>query len=166
MIQENKENGFREFIENMERELSLPNKLSQIYMTNGLSDELNGKTVDKISFYNSKYDYDENHLVIKFTDGTYILIKPESDEGKIGFGQHIPKTGQFSPERLGFVTNDSFKYNQCYQQLIDIGVLNHIPEEILQETILEHKRRNELYEYMRYKELREKYKNYDPTENI
>ena len=152
-------------LKNLERELSIPNKMSQIYITSG-SDKLNGKIVDKISFYDSKCDYDENHLVIKFTDGTYILITIENDEGKICFGQHLPKAEHFSPESLGYIVNDSFKYNKCYQQLIDIGVLNYIPEETLQEAILEHKRKQEFYEYMRYKELEAKYKDYNPTETV
>lgn len=153
-------------LKNMERNLSLPNKMSQVYINNGLSDALNGKTVAKTSLYNSRVgNYDENHLVIKFTDGTYILITITNDEG-ICFEQFIPKAEHFSPEALGYVVGDEFKYNEWCQQLIDMGVFNHIPEETLKEAILEHKRRKELYEYRRYKELEAKYKDYDPTENL
>lgn len=151
---------------NLERNLSLPNKMSQVYITNGISDELNGKIVEKTSLYNSCVgNYDENHLVIKFTDGTYILITITNDDG-IFFDQFMPKAEHFSPGSLGYVVGDEFKYYNCYQQLIDMGVFNHIPEETLKATILEHKRKQEIYEYKRYKELEAKYKDYDPTENL
>lgn len=152
-------------MKNLERNLSLANKMSQVRIANGISDELYGKTIEKTSLYNSyEGNCDENHLVIKFTDGTYILITIENDEG-VYFGQHMPKAEHFSPNSLGYIANDSFNYYKCYQQLIDIGVLNHIPEETLKAKILEHKRKQELYEYERYKQLREKYKDYNPTEN-
>ena len=154
------------YMGNLERNLSLPNKMTQVYINNGLSDALNGKIVEKTSFYNSCVgNYDENHLVIKFTDGTYILFTITNDEG-ILFDQFIPKAEHFSPECLGYVVGDEFKYYNCYQQLIDMGVLNHIPEETLKATILEHKRKKEIYEYNRYKELEAKYKDYNPTENL
>lgn len=150
-------------LKNLERELSLANKMSQVYITNGISDGLNGKTIEKTSLYNSCVgNYDENHLVIKFTDGTYILITITNDDG-IFFDQFMPKAEHFSPEGLGYVVGDEFKYYKCYQQLIDMGVFNHIPEETLKATILEHKRKQEIYEYKRYKELEAKYKDYDPT---
>lgn len=151
---------------NMVRNLSLDSNMSQVYIDNRLSDKLNGKTIEKTSFYNSYgNNYDENHLVIKFTDGTYVLVTIEKDEEGIHFGQHMPDAKHFSPEALGYVVGDEFKYNDWCQQLIDIGVFNHIPEETLKATILEHKRRKELYEYKRYKELEAKYKDYNPTED-
>lgn len=151
------------WIKNMARVLSLHNKISQVYINNGLSDALNGKTIEKTSLYNSYVgNCNENHLVIKFTDGTYILITIDNDEG-IRFEQNMPTAEYFRPEDLGYVVGDEFKYKDWYQQLIDIGVINHIPEETLKATILEHKRKQEIYEYKRYKELEAKYKDYDPT---
>ena len=41
--------------------------MEQILIPEGVSDKLKGKMIEKTSFYVSKDDSDENHLVITFT---------------------------------------------------------------------------------------------------
>ena len=48
--------------------------MEQIRIPEGISDKLKGKTIEKTSFCVNRGTYDENHLVIKFTDGTYIGV--------------------------------------------------------------------------------------------
>ena len=137
--------------------------MEQILIPEGVSDKLKGKMIEKTSFYVSKDDSDENHLVITFTDGTYIdvVIEHDEDDGYFLY-QHIPDYSWY--DAFGYVLGEEFYYKKYFKQLIDIGVAEPIDENILKEEILKKKMNDELREYNQYENLKKKFENYNPKE--
>ena len=141
----------------------IENDMKQIVIPEGISDKLKGKTIEKTSFHPSMTDSDENHLVITFTDGTYISVVIESDDDYY-LDEYIPALSWYNPDAIGYVSGEEFHYRKHIKQLIDIGVVNPIDENILKEKILENNMKQELREYARYEVLKKKFENYNPKE--
>ena len=68
---------------------NLENDMEHILIPEGISDKLKGKTIEKTSLHTNMNHSDENHLVITFTDGTYIDVVIEYDDDHY-FDQYIP----------------------------------------------------------------------------
>lgn len=139
------------------------NNMEQITIPEGISDKLQGKTIEKTSFCVNMNDADENHLVIKFTDGTYIGVIIDYDNGHY-LSESIPSLSCFNANSIGYIRNEEFYYHRYYQQLIDIGAVLPLPENELKEEILRKKRIDELREYAQYEKLKQKFENYNPNE--
>ena len=137
--------------------------MEQIRIPEGISDKLKGKTIEKTSFYVNRGTYDENHLVIKFTDGTYIGVVIEHDDYYY-LHQHMPDISWYPADELGYVLGEEFHYEKYFKQLIDIGAIEPIDENILKESILKKKMNDELREYEYYEKLKKKFENYNPKE--
>ena len=139
--------------------------MKQIRIPEGISDKLKGKTIEKTSFYVNRGTYDENHLVIKFTDGTYIgVVIEHDDDGDYYLYGHIPDISWYNADALGYISGEEFQYEKYFKQLIDIGVAEPIDENILKEEILKKKMNDELREYEYYERLKKKFENYNPKE--
>ena len=138
--------------------------MEQIRIPEGLSDKLKGKTIEKTSFYVNRGDYVENHLVIKFTDGTYISVVIEYDDDDYYLYDNMPDLSWYNADALGYVLEEEFHYKKYFKQLIDIGVLEPLDENILKEEILKKNMNDELREYAQYEKLKKKFENYNPKE--
>ena len=140
--------------------------MEQIRIPEGVSDKLKGKTIEKTSFYADRGNYDENHLVITFTDGTYITVVIEYDgvDGGYFLYEHIPDSSWYNADALGYISGEEFRYHNNFKQLIDIGVFEPIDKNILKEEILKKKMNDELREYEYYERLKKKFENYNPKE--
>ena len=144
----------------------IENGMKHMLIPKGVSDKLKGKTIEKTSFHPSMSDADENHLVITFTDGTYISIVIEYDDSHY-LDEYIPTAlNCYSPNAIGCVSGGKFHYRKHIKQLIDIGVVKPLDENILKEKILEKERLDELREYAQYEKLKKKFENYNPKEKI
>ena len=141
----------------------IENDMEHILIPKGVSDKLKGKTIEKTSFHPSLYDAEENHLVITFTDGTYISVVIEYDDNYY-LDEYIPALSLYSTNSLGYISGGKFHYRKYFKQLIDIGVVKPIDENILKEKILENDMKQELREYAEYESLKKKYENYNPRE--
>jgi hypothetical protein len=137
--------------------------MEHILIPKGVSDKLKGKTIEKTSFHPSLYDADENHLVITFTDGTYISVVIEYDDDYY-LEEYISPLSMYSPYAIGYISGGKFHYREHIKQLIDIGVVKPLDEDILKEKILENDMKQELREYAQYENLKKKYENYNPIE--
>lgn len=137
--------------------------MEHISIPKGVSDKLKGKTIEKTSFYPSMNYADENHLVITFTDGTYISVVIESDDDYY-LDEYITPLSCYSPDDIGCIAGGKFHYRQHFKQLIDIGVIKPLDENILKERILENNKKQELREYAQYEKLKKKFENYNPKE--
>ena len=137
--------------------------MEHILIPKGISDKLKGKTIEKTSFHTSMDNADENHLVITFTDGTYISVIIEYD-GDSYLDEYIPALSFYSNDALGYISGGEFHYRKHFKQLIDIGVVKPIDENILKEVILENNMKQELREYAQYENLKKKFENYNPKE--
>ena len=138
--------------------------MEQIRIPEGLSDKLKGKTIEKTSFYNNIGDYHKNHLVITFTDGTYICVCINYKNNDYYLYECLPDLNWYNADGLGYVLGEEFHYRKHFKQLIDIGVLEPIDENILKKQILARKRNEELMEYQQYEKLKKKFENYNPKE--
>lgn len=144
-------------------ENDIENDMEHILIPKGVSDKLKGKTIEKTSFHTSMNDADENHLVITFTDGTYISVIIEYDSDSY-LEEYIPALSFYNIDALGYISGGEFHYRKHIKQLIDIGVVNPIDENILKEKILENNMKQELREYAQYERLKEKFEHYNPKE--
>lgn len=137
--------------------------IEHISIPEGISDKLKGKTIEKTSFYANRNDVDENHLVITFTDGTYISLVIDYD-GDYYLDEYIPALSGFNADTIGYISGEEFHYRKYYKQLIDIGVVKPLDKDILKEKILENNMKQELREYAQYERLKKKFENYNPKE--
>jgi hypothetical protein len=135
--------------------------MEHMLIPEGISDKLKGKTIEKTSLHTSMYHSDENHLVITFTDGTYISVVIEYDNDYY-LDQYIPALSWYNPDAIGCISGGKFHYRKHIKQLIDIGVVKPIDEDVLKEKILDKERLDELREYAQYEKLKKKYDNYNP----
>lgn len=139
------------------------NNIEHIIIPKGVSDKLKGKTIEKTSFHPSMNYSDENHLVITFTDGTYISVVIEYDDDYY-LDEYIHELSRYSSDAIGCILGGKFHYRTHIKQLIDIGVVKPLDENILKEKILEKERLDELREYAQYEKLKKKFENYNPKE--
>ena len=141
----------------------LENDMKHISIPEGISDELKGKTIEKTSLHTSMNNSDENHLVITFTDGTYISVIIEYDNGHY-LDQYILALSCYDADCVGYISEGEFHYRKYFKQLIDIGAVKPLDENILKEKILEKNMKDELREYAQYEKLKKKFENYNPKE--
>jgi len=142
----------------------IENDMEHMFIPEGISNKLKGKTIEKTSFYSNRDDADENHLVITFTDGTYISVVIEYDNDYYLDDCRPAALNLYNVESIGYVSNGKFHYRKYFKQLIDIGVVKPLDENILKEKILEKERLDELREYAQYEKLKKKFENYNPKE--
>ena len=135
--------------------------MEHILIPEGISDKLKGKTIEKTSLHTSMNHSDENHLVITFTDGTYISVVIEYDNDYY-LDQYIPALSWHNADAIGYISEGEFHYRKYFKQLIDIGAVKPLDENILKEKILDRERLDELREYAQYEKLKKKYDNYNP----
>ena len=141
----------------------LENDMEHISIPEGISDKLKGKTIEKTSLHTNMVSSDENHLVITFTDGTYISVVIEYDDDYY-LEQDVPALSWYNADSIGYVSGDEFHYRKYFKQLIDIGAVKPLDENILKEKILENNKKQELREYAQYEVLKKKFENYNPKE--
>lgn len=141
----------------------IENSMEHISIPEGISNKLKGKTIKKTSFYVNRNDVDENHLVITFTDGTYISLMIDYD-GDYYLDEYMPALSYYNADSIGYVSGDEFHYRKYFKQLIDIGAVKPLDENILKEKILEKNMKDELREYAQYEKLKKKFENYNPKE--
>lgn len=142
-------------------ENDIENDMEHILIPKGVSDKLKGKTIEKTSLHTSMNNTDENHLVITFTDGTYISVVIEYDNDYY-LDQYIPALSWYNADAIGYISEGEFHYRKYFKQLIDIGAVKPLDENILKEKILDKERLDELREYAQYEKLKKKYDNYNP----
>lgn len=135
--------------------------MEHILIPEGISDKLKGKTIEKTSLHTSMNHSDENHLVITFTDGTYISVVIEYDNDYY-LDQYIPALSCYNADAIGYISGGEFHYRKYFKQLIDIGAVKPLDENILKEKILDRERLDELREYAQYEKLKKKYDTYNP----
>ena len=141
----------------------LENDMEHILIPEGISDKLKGKTIEKTLLHTSMNHSDENHLVITFTDGTYISVVIEYDDAHY-LDQHITPLSCYNADSIGYISEGEFHYRKYFKQLIDIGAVKPLDENILTEKILDKERLDELREYAQYEKLKKKFENYNPKE--
>ena len=88
--------------------------MEQIQIPKGLSDKLKGKTIEKTSFYVNRDNSDENHLVITFTDGTYIGVVIEYDNDYY-LAENMPEISLYNAGEIGYMSGEEFLYETYFK---------------------------------------------------
>lgn len=136
----------------------------QIFLNNNTKyDELKGKVVDKVAFYNND-DYDCNICIILFTDKTYVAIGIEYD---LNNDYVLDNYYVSDPECINngnydchshMDINGNLHFDRWIQILKDFGIWE-IDENEAKEIIERQRKRDEDGEYELYLKLKEKYEN-------
>ena len=139
-------------------------QLKHIPIPKGISEHFKGKTIEKTFFDNDCYDSSLNKLIIQFTDGEYICVAIDySDDNYLYDGKLEP----LDEDRLsvyGRIKNNEYVYNEHYRNLIEMGVIEPIPNDIAKNEILRRYKEEEQREYNRYLQLKARFENYNPLE--
>ena len=139
--------------------------VKHIYIPDGLSKELKGKTIEKTYYHKDFYDSSMNTLIIQFTDGEYINIAIDIDD------DHFLNDNKFVPldedniSTYGRIDkNNNFVYYEHYRNLFEMGVIEPIPNDFVRDEILRRERDEEKREYNRDLQLKARFENYNPLE--
>lgn len=120
------------------------------------SEKLSGKVVSDVSFYQSGGQC-LDHLIITFTDNTYLMVKVASDkitEEPFLYTWTAPTLFEIP---FPFIpVSPEVPFSEDYQRMIDLGIIEFTEEE-LKARILEVHEINERLEYSEYLRLKEKY---------
>lgn len=133
-------------------------KKKQIYLRSGYNNELNGKVIDKVSFYFDGKNCTTGELLITFTDNTYILLSPQWDNEEAEYtlqNDYIQPLNELS-SHPGYVIDNEFHWDGQFQRYIDCGIVE-FDENIMKGWVEAAKKRAEEYEYQQYLKLKEKY---------
>ena len=128
-------------------------EVKHIYIPDGLSKELKGKTIEKTYYNRDLYDSSMNTLIIQFTDDHFLNDNKfvPLDEDRISTYGRIDK-------------NNNFVYYEHYRNLFEMGVIEPIPNDFVRDEILRREREEEKREYNRYLQLKARFENYNPLE--
>lgn len=119
--------------------------------------ELKGKVIEDIAYRYSDCSEEDNNIVIKFTDDTYIALGICFDDGSPILCNFVPKKiTKIRPlPQYSIIDYRVEINNDYYNRLIKMGILNQPTpdemEEAKQQELLENDR-NEYKEYLRLKE--------------
>lgn len=106
-----------------------------IKLINGIHDHLKGKVVDTYAFYTGVEDVEEeSHLIIKFTDGTYICVgavADDFDDYKIGFDNKYCREGSAYYEIPHYFSNGEVVLEKYFEDRITMGIINPVDTEMI-----------------------------------
>ena len=148
--------------------MELNKNLKQIFLTTGYPTDINGKTVKMVGFSSpTTSGYGENQLTIVFTDNTFVSFEIDYDEDEHyvyinnnGYSSIEPKNINDGIQDHWFDSNGNLRFSDWVQKLVDLGIWNVSEDEV--KALKEKKdKQQELRDYQRYLELKERFENKD-----
>ena len=145
--------------------------MEQIKLQSGIveNDVLSGKVVREVGFLRTMTNYDNNQLIITFTDGTYIHIGIDKDyfECSDHYLENIVIHPLHAFHNMGdcYVKDDKVVYSPCRSMQIEMGVHPHIDEQALVKAVNDKKEKEFQEEYQTYLRLKAKFENHEETKN-
>ena len=138
-----------------------------IKLESGIKDTLNGKVIDTYAFNKGYGDgEEESHLIIKFTDGTFICVGVELDESDgcdhILDNKHCPEIVKYHSLPCYVNIFGEFHLENYIRQRVEMGVVDPIPDEKIEEIVkteMEERRNKRYCQYLKLKEEFEGIKN-------
>lgn len=139
-------------------------KENWIKLDSGIQETLKGKVVETYAFNRGLGDGDEeSHLIIKFTDGTYICVGVVEDNmdgcDYILDNKYCPEIADYHSLPCYVDIVGKFHLEHYIEQRVEMGVVEPIPNEKVEELVkaeLED-RKNKRYE--QYLKLKEEFEN-------
>ena len=135
-------------------------KENWIKLDSGIQETLKGKVVKTYAFNKGYDDNDEeSHLIIKFTDGTYICVGVVEDNMD---GCNYILDNKYCPEIVDYHSLPcyvdivgKFHLEHYIEQRVKMGVVDPIPDEKIAEIVkteMEERRNNRYKQYLILKE--------------
>lgn len=139
--------------------------VKHIYIPDGVSKVLKGKTIEKTYYHRDFYDSSMNALIIQFTDGEYINIAIDIDDDYfLNDNKFVPLDEDHISTYGRIDKNNNFVYYEHYRNLFEMGVIEPIPNDFVRDEILRREQEEEKREYNRYLQLKARFENYNPLE--
>jgi hypothetical protein len=139
-------------------------KENWIKLESGIQKTLKGKVVEKYAFNKGLGDGDEeSHLIIKFTDGTYICVGVVMDTmdacDYILDNKYCPEIEDYHSLPCYVDIIGKFHLEHYIEQRVKMGVVDPMPDEKIEEIVKSEmeERRNKRYE--QYLKLKEEFEN-------
>lgn len=135
-------------------------KENWIELDSGIQESLKGKVVDVYAFNKGLGDGDEtSHLIIKFTDGTYICVGVDVDEmdccDYILDNKYCPEIANYRSLPCYVDIVGRFHLENYIRQRVEMGVIDPMSDEMIEEIVkteMEERRNNRYRQYLKLKE--------------
>ena len=135
-------------------------KENWIKLNGGIQETLKGKVVETYAFNRGLGDGDEeSHLIIKFTDGTYICVGVVMDTmdacDYILDNKYCPEIVDYHSIPCYVDIVGEFHLEHYIEQRVKMGVVDPIPDEKVAEIVkteMEERRNNRYRQYLKLKE--------------
>lgn len=135
-------------------------KENWIILESGIKNTLKGKVVDTYAFYRGYKDcVEESHLIIKFTDGTFICVGVELDEadacGYILDNKYCHELTSYHSLPYFINIDGKFHLEGYIRQRVEMGVIDPMSDEKVEEIVkteMEERRNNRYHQYLKLKE--------------
>lgn len=135
-------------------------KENWIELDSGIQESLKGKVVDVYAFNKGLGDGDEtSHLIIKFTDGTYICVGVVVDEmdccDYILDNKYCPEIANYHSLPCYVDIVGKFHLENYIRQRVEMGVVDPMSDEMIEEIVkteMEERRNNRYHQYLKLKE--------------
>ena len=133
---------------------------NRIVLDGGIHKTLYGKIVDTYAFSKGYENFEESsQLIIKFTDGTFICVGIETDEydccNYTLNNKYCAELSQYYSIPHHIDINGKFHLADYIREQIEIGVIEPMSDEKIDEIInkeLEERRQNRYKQYLKLKE--------------
>lgn len=140
------------------------NKEKLIKLDTGIHQTLKGKVIDKYAFNKGLGDEDEeSHLIIKFTDGTYICVGVVMNTmdacDYILDNKYCPEIEDYHSLPCYVDIVGKFHLEHYIEQRVKMGVVDPMPDEKIEEIVkseMEERRNKRYQKYLKLKEEFEK----------
>ena len=130
----------------------------RIILNSGVHDTLKGKVVDTYAFCKGHHDVDEeSHLIIKFTDGTYICVGVDMDEldaSSVFDNKFCPELSSYLSLPYYIDVTGKFQLEYYLRQRVEIGVIEPMLDEDVEKIVkneIEERRKKRYKEYLKLK---------------
>ena len=138
------------------------NKEKRIKLDTGIHQTLKGKVIDKYAFNKGLEDPEEqSHLIIKFTDGTFICIGVELDEtdacGYLLDNKYCPELENYHSLPYYMDIKGNFHLEHYIIDRIKMNVIEPLPEERIEEIVKTEMEERRKKRYQKYLELKEEF---------
>ena len=135
-------------------------KENWIKLDSGIQKTLKGKVVEYYAFNKGLGDGDEeSHLIIKFTDGTYICVGVVMDTmdacDHILDNKYCPEISNYHSLPCYVDIVGKFHLENYIRQRVEMGVIDPMPDEKVEEIVkteMEERRNNRYRQYLKLKE--------------
>jgi hypothetical protein len=130
-----------------------------IKLDSGIHDTLKGKVIDMYAFHKGYHDSDDSHLIIKFTDGTFICVGIETDDydvcRELLDNKSCPEINRYRTIPHFIDITGKFHLEEFLEERIKMGIIEPVSQETIDEILTkeQEERRNRRYqEYLKLKE--------------